>query len=53
MLPLNLYYADINLSCYYTAVMLLFKVNYAIIMLILHCYSNNSNIYVDIIIIAA
>ena len=31
MLPLNVYYAAINLSCYYAAVVLLFKVYYAII----------------------
>ena len=35
LLPLNFYYAAINLSCYYAAVMLLFKVYYAIIMLLL------------------
>ena len=35
MLPLNVYYAAINLSCYYDAVMLLFKVYYSIIMLLL------------------
>ena len=35
MLPLNVYYATINLSCYYAAVMLQFKVYYAIIMLLL------------------
>ena len=29
MLLLNVYYAAINLSCYYAAVMLLFKVYYA------------------------
>ena len=34
LLPLNCYYASINLSCYYAAVMLLFKVYYAIIMLL-------------------
>ena len=28
MLPLNVYYAAINLSCYYAAVVLLFKVYY-------------------------
>ena len=39
MLSLNVYYATINLSCYY-AVMLLFKVYYAIINFkgILYCY---------------
>ena len=31
----NVYYAAINLSCYYAAVMLLFKVYYANIMLLL------------------
>ena len=35
MLPLNVYYAVIDLSCYYAAVMLLCNVHYAIIMLIL------------------
>ena len=35
MLPLNVYYAAINLSCYYDAIMLLFKVYYSIIMLLL------------------
>ena len=35
MLLLNVYCAAINLSCYYAAVMLLFKVYYAIIMLLL------------------
>ena len=35
MLPLNVYYAAINMSCYYAAVMLLFKVHYANIMLLL------------------
>ena len=39
MLPLNVYYASINLSCNYSAVMLcyvmLFKIYYAIIMLLL------------------
>ena len=35
MLPLNVYYAAINLSCYYAAVILPFKVLYAIIMLLL------------------
>ena len=31
MLPLNVYYAVINLSCYYAPVILLFKVYHAII----------------------
>ena len=35
MLPLNVYYAAINLSCYYAAVRLQFNVYYAIIMLLL------------------
>ena len=35
MLLLNVYYAAINLSCYYASVMLLFKVYYANIMLLL------------------
>ena len=35
MLPLNVYYAVIDLSCYYAAVMLLFKVYYSISMLLL------------------
>ena len=34
MLPLNVYYAAINLACYYADVMLLFKIYYAIIMLL-------------------
>ena len=40
MLPLHVYYAAINFSCYYAAVMLLFKVYYDIIMplLILKVY---------------
>ena len=47
LLPLNFYYAAINLSCYVAAVMLLFKVYYAIINFksLLCCY------YVAIIII--
>ena len=35
LLPLHFYYAAIHLSCYYAAVMLLFKVYYVIIMLLL------------------
>ena len=35
MLPLNVYYTAINLSCYYDAIMLPLNVYYAIIMLIL------------------
>ena len=35
LLPLNVYYTAINLSCYYAAVALLLKVYYAIIMLLL------------------
>ena len=35
MLPLNVYYADINVTCYYATIMLLFKVYYAISMLLL------------------
>ena len=31
MLPLNVYYDAINLSCYYASVMLLFNVYYAAI----------------------
>ena len=31
MLPLNLYYAAINMACYYASVILLFKVYYAAI----------------------
>ena len=34
MLPLNVYYAAINLPCYYDVVMLLFKAYYASIMLL-------------------
>ena len=34
-LPLNVYYADINLSCYYAAIMLPLNVYYAVIMLLL------------------
>ena len=34
MSPLNVYYAAINLSCYYAAVMFLFKVYYEAIIII-------------------
>ena len=49
MLPLNVYYAAINLSCYYDTVMLLLCYYYAAInfKIIVCCY------YVDIIRIAA
>ena len=40
MLPLNVYYADINLSCYYVAIVSLLCYYYAAINLkiILYCY---------------
>ena len=53
MLPLNVYYAAINLSCYYAAVVLLFKVYYYAAInfkSILWCYYHNN--YVAILIIA-